>query len=42
MEALNLSSGWQAFATLDLWIGAIVGAALIYAAIRLRRWRDEG
>ncbi len=26
----------------DLWIGAVVGAAMIFAAIRLRRWRDEG
>ena len=26
----------------DLWIGAIAGAAMIFAAIRLRRWRDEG
>ncbi|HZH44548.1 MAG TPA: ABC transporter permease [Lysobacter sp.] len=41
-RALDLSASWQAFTTLDLWIGAIIGAALIYAAIRLRRWRDEG
>jgi len=26
----------------ELWIGAAVGAALIFIAIRLRRWRDEG
>ena len=25
-----------------LWIGAIAGAAKIFVAIRLRRWRDEG
>lgn len=25
-----------------LWIGALVGIAMIFAAIRLRRWRDEG
>ena len=24
------------------WVGAIVGAGMIYGAIRLRRWRDEG
>jgi ABC-2 type transport system permease protein len=33
---------WHVFATPDIWIGAVVGAAMIYAAIRLRRWRDEG
>jgi ABC-2 type transport system permease protein len=26
----------------ELWVGAIAGAAMIYGAIRLRRWRDEG
>lgn len=25
----------------ELWIGAIVGAAFVFAAIRLRRWRDD-
>ncbi|MCF7220246.1 hypothetical protein [Marilutibacter chinensis] len=25
----------------ELWIGAVVGATLIFAAIRLRRWRDD-
>ena len=39
--AINLARSWQAFATADLWIGAVVGIALIAAAIRLRRWRDE-
>ena len=28
--------------TPSLWIGAIAGLAMILAAIRLRRWRDEG
>ena len=37
-----LTQSWQALATADLWIGVAVGAAMIYAAIRLRRWRDEG
>ena len=40
--AINLARSWQAFASADLWIGAVVGVALIAAAIRLRRWRDEG
>ncbi|MBB1089212.1 hypothetical protein H4F99_12060 [Lysobacter sp. SG-8] len=26
----------------ELWIGAVAGAAMIFVAIRLRRWRDEG
>ena len=39
--AINLARSWQAFASADLWIGAVVGIALIAAAIRLRRWRDE-
>jgi ABC-2 type transport system permease protein len=29
-------------ATAKAWIGAIVGAAMIFGAMRLRRWRDEG
>jgi len=37
-----LSHSWQAFATADMWIGVAAGAAMIFAAIRLRRWRDEG
>ena len=39
--AINLARSWQAFASADLWIGAVVGIALIAAAIRRRRWRDE-
>ena len=39
--AINLARSWHAFASADLWIGAVVGIALIAAAIRLRRWRDE-
>jgi ABC-2 type transport system permease protein len=32
---------YHAFATPQMWIGAIVGIALIAAAIWFRRWRDE-
>ena len=39
--AIDLTRSWHAFASADLWIGAVVGIALIAAAIRLRRWRDE-
>ncbi|HEY2345651.1 MAG TPA: hypothetical protein VGH80_07195 [Xanthomonadaceae bacterium] len=41
MGALMMQS-WDMFRTPDLWIGVAAGAAMIYAAIRLRRWRDEG
>ncbi len=37
-----LAQTWQQVTTPNLWIGAVVGAAMIYAAIRLRRWKDEG
>ena len=37
-----LTHSWQMLATMDLWIGVAAGAAMIYATIRLRRWRDEG
>ena len=33
---------WQSLATADLWIGAVLGAGMIYVAMRLRRYRDEG
>ncbi len=38
--ALNLTSSWHAFASADIWIGAVIGVVLIFAAIRLRRYRD--
>jgi ABC-2 type transport system permease protein len=33
---------YSVLATPQLWIGAVAGAAMIFTAIRLRRWRDEG
>ncbi|HEV8695918.1 MAG TPA: ABC transporter permease [Lysobacter sp.] len=41
-EVLNLGTSWQVFAHADVWIGAILGVAMIYGAVRLRRWREEG
>jgi ABC-2 type transport system permease protein len=41
-HVFNFSGSWSALTTLDLWIGVVLGVAMIYAAIRLRRWRDEG
>lgn len=37
-----LTQSWHVFATANMWIGVATGAAMIYAAIRLRRWKDEG
>jgi ABC-2 type transport system permease protein len=41
-QALNLQSMYSVLLTPQLWIGVLAGAAMIVAAIRLRRWRDEG
>ena len=35
-------ASWMTLATAQAWIGALAGAAMIFGAIRLRRWRDEG
>jgi ABC-2 type transport system permease protein len=37
-----VGASYKVFGTADLWIGAVLGAAMIFAAVRLRRWRDEG
>ena len=39
--ALDIGKTWAVFGTAELWIGALVGAVMIFAAIRLRRWRDD-
>lgn len=39
---VDLGSNWSIAGTADLWIGVVAGVAMILAAIRLRRWRDEG
>ena len=33
---------WKTLASFNAWIGAAIGAGMIYAAARLRRWKDEG
>jgi ABC-2 type transport system permease protein len=35
-------ASWMTLATAKAWIGALAGAAMIFGAMRLRRWRDEG
>ena len=37
-----LSYSWSTLAKPALWGGVVAGVAMIFAAIRLRRWRDEG
>lgn len=37
-----VSQSWRILASANIWIGAAVGSAMIFAAMRLRRWRDEG
>jgi len=39
---MMLTQSWMTLATPGVWLGVLLGAAMIYAAIRLRRWRDEG
>ncbi len=36
------TQSWMSLASPGVWIGAAAGVAMIYAAIRLRRWKDEG
>ena len=37
-----LGASWGSLARPELWAGVAAGVAMIAAAIRLRRWRDEG
>ena len=41
-SALTLGTMYSVLLTPQLWIGVVAGAAMIFGAIRLRRWRDEG
>ena len=41
-QLLSLQWMYGIFLQPGTWIGAVAGALMIYAAIRLRRWRDEG
>ena len=40
--AILLAHSYSALASPGVWLGALAGAAMIFAAMRLRRWRDEG
>ena len=37
-----VAQSYKTLLTPEMWIGAAAGAAMIVAAIRLRRWKDEG
>ncbi|MGH8107215.1 MAG: ABC transporter permease [Arenimonas sp.] len=39
---IDITSSWQVFGHADIWIGALIGIAMIVLSIRLRRYRDEG
>jgi ABC-2 type transport system permease protein len=41
MSAL-VPQSYMTLAGIDAWIGVVLGVAMLYAAIRMRRWRDEG
>jgi ABC-2 type transport system permease protein len=37
-----LATSWMTLAQPGVWIAAAAGVAMLFAAVRLRRWRDEG
>lgn len=39
---VDITSSWAVLGHADIWIGAAIGALLIFAAIHFRRIRDEG
>ncbi len=40
-QFLSLKTTYSVLLTPQLWIGVLAGTAMIFAAIRLRRWRDD-
>jgi ABC-2 type transport system permease protein len=37
-----VSQSYLSLAGIDAWIGVALGVAMLAAAVRMRRWRDEG
>ncbi|MCS0582694.1 hypothetical protein NX784_13925 [Massilia pinisoli] len=37
-----VSQSYLSLAGIDAWIGVVLGVAMLVAAVRMRRWRDEG
>ena len=42
LDFMDLGNAYQLLGSANLWIGVLVGAALIVGAIWFRRWRDDG
>lgn len=42
LDLFSASRAWGSLLSIEVWIGAALGVAMIVTAIRLRRWRDEG
>lgn len=41
VELLDVGAMYSTLGTMDLWMGAVLGVAMIATAIRLRRWRED-
>ncbi len=41
-QAFSLAALYANLGRIELWVGAAIGVALLFAATHLRRWRDEG
>ncbi len=41
IQLLSLKTMYSTFLSANIWIGAAAGVAMILAAVRLRRWRDD-
>ena len=41
LNLATLGNFYSALGSAELWVGAVAGAAMLVAATRLRRWRDE-
>jgi ABC-2 type transport system permease protein len=40
-DFFSLSHSYEALASVDIWIGAALGIAMLAGAIWFRRWRDD-
>jgi ABC-2 type transport system permease protein len=40
--AMMVAQSWKTLASVHAAVGAVAGVAMIYAATRIRRWKDEG
>ncbi len=37
-----LTNAWMSLADAEMWVGVVAGVLMIFTAIKLRHWRDEG